>query len=408
MSFDVFSLYVSEEAILNFLSINQDLVAEKARGYNLSYTVSSLVHNPVIRETNVKNPILFVGTYTEHEGSQSKGIYVYRMNSSSGELTFEGEVKDVRNPSFLDLHPQKDFLYAVNEVTSFAGEVGGGVTAFVVHPESGQLSLLNTYPSRGKDPCYISIEQTGRFALVANYNSGTVAMLPIHADGRLGPATDVVQHSGSSVDPERQSEPHAHCIRPDPTNRFAIATDLGADKLFIYQMDLEKGKLNRHAEVKVQLGAGPRHLIFHPNGQYMYLLNELSSTLIVYRYDAGSLEELQSLTTLPEDYKGENLCADLHICGNYLYASNRGHDSLVWFFLEEEGSRLSYRGRVASGGRGPRSFVIDPSDTFLLVAHERSDNIVVFKIDPTTGDLSRTGREAKLSQPVCIRFAHLK
>lgn len=357
-----------------------------------------------------KNPVLFVGTYTEHEGSQSKGIYVYRLDSSSGELTFEWEAKGVLNPSFLDLHPHQNFLYAVNEVQMFAGEEAGGVSAFSVNPVSGELNLLNAHSSRGKDPCYISIEQTGRFALVANYSSGTVAMLPIQPDGRLGPASDVVQHSGSSVDPGRQTNPYAHCIRPDPTNRFVIATDLGADKLLIYRMDLENGKLNKHAEVKVQPGAGPRHVIFHRNGQYMYLINELNSTLIVYRYDrdAGSLEELQTVSTLPQGYTGRNLCADLHICRNYLYVSNRKHDSIAWYLLDENTGRLSYKGEIPSGGKGPRSFVIDPGDSFLLAAHEQSDNIVIFKIEAETGKPIKTGYELKISQPVCVRFTHLE
>jgi 6-phosphogluconolactonase len=332
------------------------------------------------------------------------------MDPSSGELTFEWETKGVLNPSFLDLHPGANFLYAVNEVQAFAGELGGGVSAFSVDPLSGELKLLNAYSSGGKDPCYISIEKTGRFALVANYSSGTVSMFPIRPDGQLGPASDVVQHSGSSVHPERQKEPYAHCIRPDPTNRFAIATDLGADKLMLYRMDLENGKLLKHAEVKVHPGAGPRHLIFHPNEQYMYVLNELNSTLIVYRYDAeaGSLEELQTLSTLPEGYRGENLCADLHICGKYLYASNRKHDSIAWYLIDEASGQLSYRGEVLSGGKEPRGFVIDPSGSFLLAAHEKSDNIIIFKIDPDTGGLSPTGHETKLSQPVCVRFVRLK
>jgi 6-phosphogluconolactonase len=330
------------------------------------------------------------------------------MDLTSGKLTFEWEVKGVLNPSFLDLHPQKNFLYAVNEVGSFAGEEGGGVSAFAVEPESGELTLLNAYSSRGKDPCYISIEQTGRFTLVANYSSGTVAMLPIQPDGRLGPATDTVQHTGSSMDPQRQIAPHAHCIRSDPANRFAIATDLGADKLLVYQMDLENGKLNKYAEVKVQPGAGPRHVTFHPSGQYMYLLSELNSTVVVYSYHDGSLEELQTVTTLPQDYRGENLSAALHICGNYLYVSNRGHDSIAWFLIDGDSGRLSYQSRIASGGRGPRDFVIDPSGSFLFAAHERSDNIVVFRINAATGSLSRTGEEARLSKPVCVRFVHLK
>lgn len=357
-----------------------------------------------------QNPVLFVGTYTEHEGSQSKGIYIYRMDPSTGELTFEREVKGVRNPSYLEFHPKKNFLYAINEVQSFAGEEAGGVSALAIDPTSGEVTLLNAYSSRGKDPCYISIEQTGRFALVANYSSGNVSMLPIRPDGQLGPATDVVQHSGSSVDPERQREPYAHCIRPDPTNRFAIATDLGADKLMIYRMDLENGKLNEHAEVKVRPGAGPRHLIFHRNGKYMYVLNELNSTLIVYRYDreAGSLEEIQTISTLPQGYTGKNLCADLHISGNYLYASNRKHDSLAWYLLDEDTGRLSYEGEIPSGGREPRGFAIDPTGSFVLATHERSDNVVLFKIDRETGKLLSTGYEVKVSQPVCVKFKYLE
>ncbi|MBN2115286.1 MAG: lactonase family protein [Anaerolineales bacterium] len=354
-----------------------------------------------------KNQVLFVGTYTEHEGSQSKGIYVYRMDPSSGELKFEWEVKGVLNPSFLDLHPQKDFLYAVNEVGSFAGEEGGGVSAFAVDPGSGELTLLNAHSSRGQDPCYISIEQTGRFALVANYSSGRVAMLPIQPDGGLGPASDEVQHSGSSVDPERQTDPHAHCIRPDPTNRFAIATDLGADKLLVYQMDLEHGKLNKHTEVRVQPGAGPRHFSFHPNGRYMYLLNELNATLIVFRYhpDSGNLEEIQTITTLPEGYQGRNLSADLHIHGKYLYASNRGHDSLVCFFIDENTGKLIYRSHTSTGGKEPRNFAIDPGGTFLLAANQNTDNIVVFGIDAESGQLFRTGHQVEVSMPVCLKFA---
>jgi 6-phosphogluconolactonase len=355
-------------------------------------------------------PVVFIGTYTEHEGSQSKGIYLYRMDPASGELTFAWEAQGVLNPSFLDLHPQRNFLYAVNEIETFAGQEGGGVSAFSVDPASGELQLLSAYSSRGKSPCYISIEATGRFALVANYSSGNVAMLPIQTYGSLGPATAVDQHAGSSVDPERQTAPYAHCIRPDPTNRFAIATDLGADKLFIYRMDLENGKLEAHAEVRVQPGAGPRHLIFHPNGQYLYLLNELNSTVIVYRYhpDAGSLEEIQTLSTLPPGFQGENLCADLHIWGKYLYASNRKHDSIAWYLIDENTGRLAYQGEVPSGGKEPRGCVIDPSGSFLLAAHEKSDNVVIFKIDPGTGGLSRTGQEAKLSKPVCVRFVHFK
>jgi 6-phosphogluconolactonase len=231
-------------------------------------------------------------------------------------------------------------------------------------------------------------------------------MLPIHANGGLGAATAVVQHSGSSVDPERQTAPFVHSILPDPTNRFAIAADLGADKLAIYEMDLQHGNLKTHAEVKVKPGSGPRHMIFHPGGQYLYLINELNSTVVVYRYttDAGSLEEVQTVSTLPPGFKGENLCADLHIHGRYLYASNRRHDSIAWFLVDESTGRLSYEGEVPSGGKEPRGFAIDPTGSFLLAAHEKSDNVVTFRLDPSTGEPREAGIEIPVSRPVCVKF----
>jgi 6-phosphogluconolactonase len=363
-----------------------------------------------VSDLSKKAPTVLIGTYTEKEGSQSKGIYVYRMDPSSGELTIQWEAKGILNPSYLELHPEQKFLYAVNEVQSFGGQEGGGVSALSIDPASGELNLLNAYSSQGKDPCYISIEQTGRFALVANYSGGNAAMLPIRPDGQLAAASDVVQHSGSSIHPERQTGPFVHSIVPDPTNRFAIVADLGADKLVIYEMDLEQGKLKKHAEVDVKPGSGPRHTIFHPNGQYLYLINELSSTLTVYRYDsgAGSLEEIQTISTLAEGFEGENLCADLHIYGNYLYASNRKHDSIAWYLIDEPTGQLTYQGEVPSGGKEPRGFAIDPTGNFLLAAHERSDNVVIFQIDPATGKLIQTGQEVKVSHPVCVKFTYVE
>jgi len=355
------------------------------------------------------SPVAFVGTYTEPEDTQSEGIYVYRLDPSSGEMTFEKVLKGVVNPAFLAIRPGQEFLYAVNEVQSFAGQDGGGVSAFSINPMSGELALLNDQSSHGRDPCYVSVEQTGRFALIANYTSGSVAMFPIQTDGRLGPASEVIRHSGSSVHPERQTGPHAHCILPDPTNRFAIVADLGLDKLLIYRMDLDGGKLLKHADVNVHPGAGPRHLTFHPNDRYAYLINELDATLIGYRYhaDAGTFEELQTVPALPSDFKGENLCADVHISpdGKYLYASNRGHDSLVCFGIDEKTGWLTYRNHTSAGGRVPRNFAISPDGTLLLVANQQTNNIVTFKIDPGTGQLHKTGYEVEVPMPVCLKFA---
>lgn len=355
-----------------------------------------------------KAPVVFVGTYTEHEGSESKGIYVYRMDPSSGELALERALEGIPNPSYLDFHPGQNFLYAVNESQDFAGGNGGGVSALSI--ESDAPSVLNQQPSHGTDPCHISVEQMGRFALVANYSSGSVVMFPIQADGRLGPAAEIVQHSGSSVHPGRQAGPHAHCILPDPTNRFAIAVDLGLDKFLVYEMDLERGKLKKHAEVGVQAGAGPRHLTFHPKGKFAYLVNELNATLVGYRYhsEAGSFEELQTVPALPGDFTGENLCAAIKVSpdGKFLYASNRGHDSIVCFRIDENTGMLTYRSHTSTGGKEPRDFAIDPSGNFLLAANQKSHTIVTFKIDVESGDLSRTGHEVELSMPVCLKFSH--
>lgn len=355
-----------------------------------------------------KAPLVFIGTYTQTAGSQSEGVYVHRMDPNTGTLTFEGVVKGVVNPSFLEVHPQHAYLFAVNEVGNFAGHSGGGVSA-LSFSSPADVTILNTRASHGADPCYISIEQTGRFALVANYSSGSVAMLPIHADGQLGAATDVIQHSGSSVHPERQTGPHAHCILPDPANRFAVAVDLGLDKLLIYEMDLEHGRLRKHGQVQLQPGAGPRHLTFHPNGKYAYLVNELNSTVTGFHYDAenGTFAELQTVPTLPTDFTGENLCADIHISSNgrFLYASNRGHDSIVFFLIDASTGNLTYQDHISTGGKEPRNFAIDPSGSFLLAANQKSNTIVTFHIHPVTGKLSTTGRVANVSMPVCVRFA---
>jgi 6-phosphogluconolactonase len=366
--------------------------------------------NVIDTASDTKNsPVVFVGTYTEPQ--RSDGIYAYRMDSSSGRLTFETVLQGIVNPAFLAIHPRQGFLYAVSEVAGFAGRAGGGVSALSIGSPSCELTLMNDRPSCGEHPCYVSVEQTGWFALAANYTSGSVAMFPIQTDGRLGPASDVIQHSGSSVHPERQAGPHAHCIVPDPTNRFAIAADLGLDKLLIYRMDLDGGKLLPHAEVDVHPGAGPRHLTFHPNGRYAYLINELDATLTGYRYhaEAGTFEELQTVPALPGDFTGENLCADVHVSpdGKYLYGSNRGHDSLVCFLIDENSGRLTYLNHTSTGGRVPRNFAISPDGAFLLAANQETNNIVTFKIDPGTGKLLETGHEVEVPMPVCLKFASI-
>src|SRR5262245_61612625 len=232
-----------------------------------------------------KERVIYVGTYTESKQSTSEGVYVFGMDMESGNLTFKAIVKGLINPSYLATHPTTDNIYVVHEKGTFEGKPGGGVIALKVYPETGESRVLNTQSSGGEDPCYISIEQTGRYALVANYTSGSVAMIPLQPDGKLEPPSHVRQHTGSSIHPARQDKPYAHCILPDPTNQFAVACDLGTDKIIVYRMDLDAGQLLEHAEVKVAPGSGPRHLTFGPNGWYAYVICELNSTVLAFTWD---------------------------------------------------------------------------------------------------------------------------
>jgi 6-phosphogluconolactonase len=355
-----------------------------------------------------KNKILlYIGTYT-NKGSE--GIYVYNMDKSSGELEFLSVAKGINNPSFLAIHPEKHYLYSVNEVGNFGGKPSGAVSAFSIDQESGGLTYLNQQLSHGTSPCHISVDATGKFVLVANYGSGSVAVLPIGSDGRLDEASHAVQHKGSGVNARRQGSPHAHSIMLDQANRFAFVPDLGLDKIMIYQLDLKNGKLkpNDPPHAKVKDGAGPRHFDFHPNNKYAYAINELDSTITAFNYKAenGSLSEIQHISTLPDDFSGTTHCADIHVLpsGRFVYGSNRGHDSLAIFEIDENTGKLTCAGYESTQGKNPRNFVIDPTGTFLLAANQDTDNIVVFRIDQQTGKLESTGNTAEVSMPVCLKF----
>ncbi len=351
--------------------------------------------------------LLYIGTYTRGE---SEGIYVYRMDTSSGTLEFSSKTTAVNNPSFLAIEPQQHYLYAVNEVGQFAGKPGGAVSAFSIDPETGELTFLNQQPSHGTAPCHLSVDKTGQFVLVANYGGGSVCVLPIQDDGRLGEATDFIQHQGKSVNPRRQKAPHAHSVIIAPTNRYAFATDLGLDKIMIYQLDLTQGKLkpNDKPWVAVKAGAGPRHFTFHPNGGYAYVINELDNTITAFTYDEtkGTLSETQTVSTLPEDFTGTSYCADVHVSpsGKFLYGSNRGHDSIVMFVIDEATGKLTFVGHEPTQGQFPRNFAIDPTGTFLLAANQKTDNIITFQINQQTGRLTPTGSVAEVPTPVCLKF----
>jgi len=359
--------------------------------------------------------LAYVGTYTRTQGQaqgESDGIYVYRMDPDSGALTLAHTASGVVNPSFLALDPRQRHLYAVSEVQETGGQAGGAVSAFAVDPATGALTYLNQQPSHGTDPCHLTVDRTGRFVLVANYSSGSAAIFPIQADGRLGPATDVVQHAGSSVNPRRQQGPHAHSINVDPANRFALVADLGLDKVLVYRLDLDRGKLipNDEPSAPLRPGAGPRHLAFHPSARYAYVINELDSTLTTFAYDEtrGTLREIQSVSTLPEGFAGTNYPADVHVSpsGRFVYGSNRGHDSIVAFAVDAETGRLTCVGHEPTQGQVPRNFALDPTGTYLLAANQRTDTVVTFRIDQRTGMPVPTGHVAAVPRPVCVKIVH--
>ena len=351
--------------------------------------------------------LLFVGTYTEKE---SKGIYAYRFDTASSELTPLGVAAETTNPSFLAVDPSGHFLYAVNEVPTYKGATGGAVSAFAINRQTGKLSLLNEVPSRGADPCYISFDRSGKFALVANYTGGSVAVFPVQSDGRIGAASAFVQHAGSSVSKERQEGPHAHWIETTPDNRYAIAVDLGLDELLVYRFDAKTGALtpNDPPFAKLDPGAGPRHLAFHPSSKFAYVVNELQSTVTTFSYDAdrGTFHKLGSVSTLPKNFSGTNDTAEIHVHpnGKFLFASNRGHDSIVVFTIDLKSGALTLVDHFPTGGKTPRNFEIDPTGKVLFVANQDTNNIVLFRIDPDTGRLSRIGQPLEVPSPVSLRF----
>ncbi len=362
-------------------------------------------------DSQLDDELLYVGTYTDD--GKSKGIYLVRMDRRSGQLRLIGSVDAGANPSFLAIHPNGRVLYAVNEVEKHNGRATGAVSSFAIARGTGALSRLGDQPSEGSAPCFVSVDGSGRVALVANYDGGSVALLPIQSDGSLAPATSVVKHTGSGPIADRQSEPHAHCIIADPSNRFALAADLGADRVFVYHLDAEVHKL-RHVEggdAVMRAGAGPRHLAFHPTLPLVFVANELDSTVATLRFDAerGKLSPIDTRSTLPPGWTGTNYPADIHVApsGRTLYVSNRGHNSIAAFSVASSGA-LTLDQVVSTDGDWPRNFSLDPTGRWLLVANQKSNSIVVFGRDQESGKLTPTRQRIALPSPVCLRFrAHV-
>jgi len=350
--------------------------------------------------------LFYVGTYTDHG---SKGVYAYRFDSATGESTSLGLAAESTAPSFLAIGPNGRFLYAVNEISKFNGQPTGAVSAFAVQPESGKLTLLNQVPSRGEGPAHIALDRTGKYALVSNYDAGSIAVFPLLQDGRLGEATAFVQHKGSSVNKERQEGPHAHAVAFSPDNRFVVVADLGLDQLLVYRFDAAAGTLGSDSQiVRAVPGAGPRHLVFDATGRHLYVINEMQSTVVTYAYDAanGTLSELQIVSALPKGFARTSEAAEIemHSSGRFIFASNRGDDSIAVFGVNTKDGTLTPVEIDSTGGKTPRNFVLDPTGAWLLVANQDSDDIVVFRINPSTGHLTRSGPEMHAPSPVCVRF----
>lgn len=359
---------------------------------------------------------VYVGTYTMkmgHVDGKADGILVYKLNKETGELTFSSKIDDIVNPAFLDIDPQNRFLYAANEIGDFDGTNGGGLSAFAINPATGSLRLLNQQPTNGAYPCHVNIDKTGKYVYAANYGGGSITVFPIQKDGSVGPASDLVKHEGSSVNKSRQEAPHAHSLMIDAANQVAYAADLGIDKVMMYRLDLENGTLKPNSQpyLEVAAGAGPRHSDFHPNGKYFYVINELNNTISVFAANEKSAElgEIQTITTLPSDFEGGNSTADIHVhpSGKFLYGSNRGHNSIAVFSIDETSGKLSPVEHESTQGDTPRNFTIDPSGKFLLAANQDTDTVVSFWIHQETGELISTGHMAEIPTPVCLKIISL-
>ena len=348
--------------------------------------------------TDAKSSLAFVGTYTS-DGSD--GVYSYRLDGETGDLEALGATAMGEEPSFLAIHPNGEYLYAVNEVD------GGSVTAGKIDTETGTITQLNSQPSGDDGPCHCSVDATGQYVMAAHYGGGSVSMLPIEDDGCLGEPSTVVDHDPTDFEQDSSTTPRPHSINPGPENCFAYVPDLGLDEVVVYEMDLEAGRLDFSSSVSVQSGAGPRHLVFHPTNGLVYVIDELDSSMIVFERDAqtGELAEIQTVSTLPDDFDGENYPADVqvHPSGEWVFGSNRGHDSIATFAVDDETGELELTSLEPTGGEWPRNFAIDPSGSFLFAENQNTDDIHVFRIGDD-GELEATGASVDVPSPVCMEF----
>ncbi len=348
---------------------------------------------------------MFVGTYTSP--GKSEGIYVYKFNTSTGESVPVSSIA-TQNPSYLSISPNEKYVYAVHEVDSKVPG-GGQVSSFTFNKTDGKLSLVNSQSSGGNNPCYVQVDNTGRWVFAGNYSSGTLSVYSVNNDGSLG-SPNTIQHAGTGPDKQRQEGPHVHCTVISPDNKWLYVPDLGIDKVMIYKFDDKTGKLTNNAKdgfVAAEPGGGPRHITFAPNKKYAYLIQELAGQVAAYQYKKGDLKLIQRISTIDSTKKGTPGSADIHVSpdGKFLYGSNRGNlNDLVWYNIDPSNGKLAVAGHQSTLGRTPRNFNIDPSGNYLLVANQGSNEIVVFKRNKSTGALTDTGKRIPVGQPVCIKW----
>jgi 6-phosphogluconolactonase len=349
--------------------------------------------------------LVFVGTYTD---KGSKGIYAYRFDSSTGRLTPLELAAESANSSFLSSDADGHFLYAVNELDSYQGKPTGAMSAFAIDSATGKLSLLNQVSSGDQGPAHITLDHTGRFAFVSNYSLGSIAVLSVAKDGRLGDQVGFVQHKGSSVNKQWQQGPHVHEVVLSPDNRFALVADPGIDQVMAYPFDVGTGKLGEPVIAHAPPGSAPRHMVFGREGKFLLVITELTSSVLTYAYDPknGELRQIGMISTLSKTFGGTNYAAEIevHPSGKFLYASNRGDDSVAVFSIDSATGSLKLVEVVPTKGKRPRNFTLDPTGSWLLVANQESDDIVIFRIDGATGRLTATGDAIHVAAPACVKF----
>lgn len=356
------------------------------------------------KKVHKKQTLAFIGSYAD---AKNPGVYTTQYDVDTGSLTLTHSVNGLQNPTFLAIDAANNRLYALGEGVGAEGQKCGAASAYSINLESGELSLLNKELTLPATTCHIMLDNTNQVVMVTSYHGGMVGLSPILADGQLGTTADIQQHHGASLLPV-QDRPRAHSVFVDRANRYVGVCDLGLDKIIVYKLDIAEKRLIPHSEVSITPGSGPRHFAFHPSYKFGYVINELGSTVTAFSYDEeqGTLTEFQTISTLPTSYDGENACADIHVSpdGRYLYGSNRGHDSIVVYAIDEQTGQLSVVEHASTLGKHPRNFGLSPDGRFVLVANKDSDNIVSFSRDESIGKLVPTGSVLELSQPVCIKF----